>query len=261
MDAASGAPIAQQLASAKPARDLIGIVDRISGRWNITHDDRPLRVRSPIHSGERIAPRDSRAGSITIYLLATGKPWTTTCSKEQPCHGTYEPAAPAPSGPWAFLTSFAPSEARLDRILPAGRGTSSGGPNHALVTRSATTVDLAAALQHVAPGDYILRFTPITETGGEPVGHDATVRAGDDAGMKVPLFGAGLYRVTVVDQSGQTVGLPAVVLALDDTDLEARALWKDAVSQTQSWNAASQGTIDSALVRVLFALNERRTRG
>ena len=244
----------------KPTSDLIGIVDRISGRWSITHDDRPLRVRSPIYAGDTIATRDQASASITVYLVAAGKPWSVSCSNETPCKATYKPASQTSSGLWAFVTSFVVSEGLLDRILPAARSASTGGPTHALVNRSEGTVDLTPALEHLPPGSYTVSLKPITDTGSEATGREASVRVGDNANTTVGTLEAGLYRLRVADQSGEAVGLPVVVLALDD-DPEAHAIWKDAVAQTTAWTTAGQGTIDSALVRVLFALNERRRRG
>jgi len=245
----------------KPASNLVGIVDRMSGRWLLERDLRALRVRSPIYSGDAILTRDTTAATITVHLIATGKPWTMVCSEAKPCRGTYKPEAPSSSGLWAFVTSFGLSDEALDRILPAARGASSSGPTHAVVDRSATVLDLKPALANVAPGSYTIKLRRVTEGGDEASGLDASVRLTTDGNADVKVLDAGLYRLTVVDQNAEPVGSAAIVLALDASDAEARTIWTAAVAETTSWTTASQGTIDSALVRVLFALNERRKRG
>jgi hypothetical protein len=245
----------------RPTSNLVGIVDKLSGRWALSADQRQLRVRSPIYSTDSIFTRDSTAASITVHLVTTGKPWSLACSQEKPCRGSYKPASSSVSGLWAFVTLFGLSEEVLNRILPAARGVSSGGPNHAVVNRSSSGIDLTPALEQVAPGSYTVTLRRITDTGDEAPGLDASVRVGGGGKADVTLLDAGLYRLTVVDHTAEPVGLPAIVLALDNGDAETRAIWKEAVAETRAWTTASPGTIDSARVRVLFALNERRKRG
>jgi hypothetical protein len=120
---------------------------------------------------------------------------------------------------------------------------------------------LKPALEHVASGRYSVRVRRLTDTGAEGPGADGGIRVGDDASTTIAAVDPGIYRMTLEDQGGEPVGVPAIVLVLDESDRDARTLWKDAVAQAASWSSASQGTIDSALVRVLFALNERRKRG
>jgi hypothetical protein len=146
----------------------------------------------------------------------------------------------------------------LNLILPGGRGAASVGPNHALLTASGGATDLQPAHVHVPPGSYTANLASITKTGTEGARRGASIHVGRLGGTAMSSLETGLFKLTVFDASGRAVGLPAVVLSLDASDTEARALWADAIAQTSSWSSASQSTIDVALVQVLFALNERR---
>jgi len=249
-------------AGAEGQPPLVGIVDRVSGPWTFVSTDQPIHVRDPVPANEAIATRKADDSSITVYLVATGKPWTVTCTTTAKCEQTYTPPSPAApkTGPWAFLASFKISEPLLKQVLPAGRGVTSSGPDHTLLVRTGGAVDLRPALAHVMQGNYQLTLVPVKESVPTSSAIERTIRVAPNVDLTVRPVDAGLYTLSLTDESGTALGSPAVVLAIDDRDEQAKAMWSELVAQTRQWDAANAGTIDAARVRMLLALDERRNQ-
>jgi len=238
----------------------VGFVVRLTGEWVCLGNHRDLRAYERLYSGDVIAAgKNMQAGdSIQIALLAPGDESSRTeirkCVAAGVCDKPYQVRAAADSDNWmlrvvAAAERFVQLENRED-VFAATRGTL--GPEEAILNGDA--LDFGAALGPVSPGEYTVKWTRMANGHAGEEFTSALVWSPPLAHLDLPHPPAdGVYRVQLMDESGETVGAPAFVAVLRGAALQhARESFLRVQKSIAGWRAQPQPG-DTAAYRSLAA--------
>lgn len=255
MGSASAASSPVEESQAEPPS--IGIVDHVSGRWKRAQDRQTLIRGQLLYANQTITTGRADTGSIGIVLFAGNERWEKICSVAAPCAGSYRPSPTARSsrGFWSFLSSFWTAGRQLPPVVAASRGVGNDHATHALVAVDGPLVDLRPALASLTPGRYTLRLIPAP--GGSLEGaatHEVVVTLDTSRATRIPGLTFGLYLLSVVDEAGQTVGSPALVLLGGTSDARTQT-WQEAASRVADWQDVGAETKSAILAQTLYALD------
>ena len=247
------------------SRVLIGIVDRVSGRWirpqDPPNDRQPLAAGTLIHEGQTLFTEHSATSSIAIVIFATGQVWRKVCTPQDPCEGSYRLPAPAAreQGFWAFLSGYWTPQRKFPSVFARARAAADAGPRHALLRITDGRADLAPALEGLPPAKYsIVLLAPAGSSAEGRPRQELSIQmqtGGGQAATVAVALAPGLYAMAITDDAGQSVGSTVAVLAIDKGFESAQHTWTSVQQEAAGWTGVQRDTVDTLLVRTLFVLD------
>jgi hypothetical protein len=269
--------LAQAAASPEP-----GLVIGIEGVWSTY--DKQLRL------GDSISPKDEVTGARgTLVIWFDGsRPMVYRCEaqscgiritaptavQERGRHngslqkGPPKPQpkllpkpAPVPDDPgtaaevkpdsWTGLkAAFNKLFTQPERYITAASRGLEGGLKEAVVPLDGSQVDITSALRNLEPATYWLRFEPVDHPGEARAPVQVEWASGKPAAVSAAGLKRGLYRLALVEQSGESAGSDAWILLSAKEHYPAQsAAFQKAVETVAAWPAEADPSAARAVLR------------
>jgi hypothetical protein len=232
------------------AEEKCGVIIGLTGRWMFLTRELTLGERVPAGQPQPTPPTD---GTLTVWFqshrpifLCQGKSCGNTKSTDTSNPPEWPKSCPPPQKDsfWTSLFSEAPSR----YFTAASRGLE-GDLKEVVVPLTRPEVDLAPAMTDLSAGVYWVRFEALggdvfrtAPTQLEWPSKQALVSA---AGLK-----PGLYRLVLVDESGEPTGAESWILLCDTQDCSrTSAMFQDIVHTVSTWPANTDPAAIRAVLR------------
>lgn len=224
----------------------------LRGEWICLSNHRDLRQYERLYSGDVItAGKNTRAGdSIQIVALASGEGSSLRvlqCTAPLACGQPYVIPAATNGDNWfarlvAATQHFMQLENRSE-VFATTRGTR--GPEEAVLDGAAP--DLSAALGPVSPGEYQVKWTQIADGMNAESFTSGLVWNPPRAQLDLrQSISDGVYRLELLDESGEPAGAPAFVAVLRGEAFQrGRAAFLRFKTSSSSWRDQARQDDDS----------------
>jgi hypothetical protein len=235
------------LAQTAPS-DKLGVVIGIEeDTWFV--GDKPLHLWDPIKAD--IKATGTKHGVLVVWFGGR-RPGSYPCN-EPPCNN--QSISPPTEGqgppPPPFLERLWDKlRAHDNRYITAASRGLEGDLREAVVLLDGSKVDITSALRDFSPGVYWVRF--------EPVDHPTEARApmqvqwasGKNAVISAAGLKAGLYRLAVVEESGEPTGSDAWILLSDREHYPAQShAYQQTVDAVAAWPPEADPIVSRAVLR------------
>jgi hypothetical protein len=233
-----------------------GVIIGLTGRWMFSDDlTRELTLGEKVPAGQPHLT-STPDGTLTVWFqgkkpifISQGK---ESCGNTKPTDTCNPPEWPKSCPPqknswrdsWAGSFSEVPSR----YFTAASRGLE-GDLKEAVLPLTRPQVDVAPAMTDLSAGVYWLRFESL---GGDAFKTAATRLEWPSKQAPVSAAGlkAGLYRLVLVEESGEPAGGEAWVLLCDSQDCPRKlAMFQDVVHTVSGWPASTDPAAIRAVLR------------
>jgi hypothetical protein len=235
-----------------------GIVIGVTGDWML--GSRHLSLGDPLHVGDTVTPG---AGTLTLWFEGH-RPDVYPCSPGGPCkHQIHLPEAD-PSPPRKSLldlvASFFPKEP--SRYFAAASRSLEGDLKEAVVLLQGSQVDVAPTFADLSGETYWVRFESFGENAWKTAPTQVRWHPGKPALASAAGLNPGLYRLTLLEQSGETAGSEAWVLLSGPQEYPTTSTaFQEAVNTVATWPASVDPTATRAVLRASLEALSKQQKG